>query len=185
MKPDSRIAILLLLGLALGCARLGQRSPGNAPDNRAQAKTSPSPPTDVTAPAKSSGDRGTPDEAKSMLAKAIEHYNSVGRTQALADFTGRKAPFFDRDLYVACISPDHRIAANGGFPSLVGSSVDAWKDADGKSIGRASDEAVASSGAGAIRYRWLNPVSGKIEPKVFFVQKVGEDVCGVGAYESH
>jgi hypothetical protein len=31
---------------------------------------------------------------------------------------------------------------------------------------------------------WVNPVSGKMEPKVSFVQKVGTDVCGVGAYEA-
>ena len=33
-----------------------------------------------------------------------------------------------------------------------------------------------------LRWRWYNPVSGRIEPKVFFVQKAGDDACGVGAY---
>jgi len=28
----------------------------------------------------------------------------------------------------------------------------------------------------------INPTSGKLEPKITFVQKVGDDVCGVGAY---
>jgi hypothetical protein len=28
----------------------------------------------------------------------------------------------------------------------------------------------------------INPVSGKIEPKLSFWKKLGEDVCGVGAY---
>jgi len=31
-------------------------------------------------------------------------------------------------------------------------------------------------------YPHINPVSHKPEPKVSFVQKMGEDVCGVGAY---
>ena len=39
------------------------------------------------------GDRGTPVEAKAMLAKAAAHYRAVGPKQALADFTGKKAPF--------------------------------------------------------------------------------------------
>ncbi len=47
-------------------------------------------------------ERGTPAEAKAMLQKAVAHYKSVGRQRALADFTGKKAPFADRDLYVAC-----------------------------------------------------------------------------------
>src|SRR5438552_1283877 len=34
-------------------------------------------------------ERGTPQEAKTMLHKAGEHYKSVGRTQALADFNSQ------------------------------------------------------------------------------------------------
>jgi hypothetical protein len=48
--------------------------------------------------------RGTPDEAKAMLAQAVEHYNKVGRVQALSDFTKMKSPFGDRDLYVSMSS---------------------------------------------------------------------------------
>lgn len=76
------------------------------------------------------GDRGTPAEAKAMLAKAVAHYKAVGRKQALADFTGKKPPFVDRDLYVFCIGSDRVIAANGGYPSFVGLSADVLKDAN-------------------------------------------------------
>src|SRR5712692_10372372 len=78
--------------------------------------------------------RGTPDEAKAMLAKAVAHYKAVGRKQALADFTGKKPPFFDRDLYVVCLAADHTVAANGAFPAYVGAAVDVLKDAEGKPI---------------------------------------------------
>ena len=37
--------------------------------------------------------RGTPAEARAMLAQAVAHYRKVGRDQALADFTAKKAPF--------------------------------------------------------------------------------------------
>src|SRR5436305_9208832 len=82
-------------------------------------------------------DRGTPDEAMAMLEKAIERYNSAGRETALADFNNKKPPFSDRDLYVVCIGPDRKISANGGFRQYVGTSSDAWKDADGHSLGKA------------------------------------------------
>jgi cytochrome c len=137
----------------------------------------------VPASVSRAADRGTPDEAKAMLQKAVEHYNSVGRKQALADFNAKKAPFGDRDLYVACIGPDHVIVANGGFPTLVGAPLDMLKDADGKPVGKAMWDAASGGGVGSVRYQWTNPVSGKTEPKVSFVQKVGEDVCAVGAYE--
>jgi cytochrome c len=134
------------------------------------------------APHPVSAQRATPAEAKALLEKAVAHYKDVGRAKALADFTGKKAPFADRDLYVFCIGSNRVISAHGATASYVGSSADALKDADGKPLGKAILDAAAKGGE-SVRYRWVNPVSGKIEPKVSFVEKVGEDVCGVGAYE--
>ena len=118
-----------------------------------------------------------------MLQKAVEHYQSLGRRQALADFTGRKPPFVDRDLFVFCIgSNSSTLTAHGAFPQYVGMSIDVWKDADGKPLGRAIQDAASNSNEGTIRYRMINPTSSKIEPKVTFWKKLGEDVCGVGTY---
>ena len=127
------------------------------------------------------GERGTPAEAKAMLAKAVAHYKKVGRTQAVADFNAKKAPFFDRDLYVFCLAPDHTQIANGGYPSLVGRTADTVTDDAGKPMGKALWEA-AAKGAGSVRYKWYNPVSTYLEKKTAFVQKAGDDLCGVGAY---
>ena len=128
--------------------------------------------------------RGTPLEAKAMLEKAIAHYKAVGRKQALADFNAKKAPFSDRDLYVFCIGPDRSMVANGGYPSFVGRPVDTLKDANGKVLGKSLIDAAAPGGAGSVKYPHINPVTRMPEPKVSFVQRVGEDVCGVGAYAS-
>jgi hypothetical protein len=115
-----------------------------------------------------------------MLDRAVEHYEAVGRAQALADFTSRKPGFVDGDLYVACLGPDHTVSASAGFPEQVGASVASVKDADGKPI---SESWVAAAEKGnSTRYRWANPSSGKVEWKVTFVKKVHEDICGVGAY---
>ena len=45
----------------------------------------------------SAATRGTSAEAKAMLQKAIGHFKSAGRQQALADFTAGKPPFHDRE----------------------------------------------------------------------------------------
>ena len=129
------------------------------------------------------GNRGTPTEAKAMLAKAAAHYKAVGRTQALADFNGKKAPFGDRDLYVFCISAERVIVANGGYSSFVGMSADVLKDADGKPLGKSLWEAGLQEGGGSVDYPLVNPVSHRPEPKVSFVEKMGDDVCGVGAFK--
>jgi signal transduction histidine kinase len=49
-------------------------------------------------------------------------------------------------------------------------------------LGQAMFAAAQPGGAGAVHYRWMNPLTHKVEPKVTFVQTVGVDVCAVGAY---
>jgi signal transduction histidine kinase len=126
--------------------------------------------------------RGTPAEAEAMLAKAVAHYESAGRAQALRDFTARKAPFADRDLYVFCISADRKVASHGGDPKQVGVVFDTLKDVDGKAFGTALWDTGIKPSGGRVEYKWQNPVTGSVEPKVTFVRKAGNDVCGVGAY---
>lgn len=174
MQRRFHLIPLLLIGLTSGCTHLQQARDSHLGTEPVAEKSSPAP------TAKS--ERGTPAEAKAMLAQAIEHYNSVGRKQALADFNDRKPPFYDRDLYVFCLSADGRTVANGGFPQYIGTSVDALKDAEGKPLGRRI-LAAASSGDGSVEYRWLNPVTHQAEHKISFARKAGEDVCGVGAYK--
>jgi cytochrome c len=170
------IAVFLFLSFT-GCSKSTESLPHNTPVSSSTPVASEM----KTTPQSQKGDRGTPDEAKAMLEKAIEHYNSAGRPTALSDFNAKNAPFGDRDLYVACIGPNDLIVANGGYPQLVGTSTNGWKDADGHPLGKATRDALGR-GENSIRYRWLNPISNKIEPKIFFFQKVGDDICGVGAY---
>jgi hypothetical protein len=131
------------------------------------------------------GDRGTADEAKALLQKAVEHYKQVGRKQALEDFTGKKSPWVDRDLYVACGDSKSIIVANGAFPNLVGSSSNLAKDVNGKPLGDSMWQAAAKGGIQTVEYSWYNPVTGKMERKVAFVEKVDADIrCSVGSYKA-
>ena len=127
-------------------------------------------------------DRGTPAEAKAMLQQAIAHYKSVGRKQALTDFTAKKPPFGDHDLYVVCFNSDHIVIANGGFASHVGSRGDVMVDMDGNGVAEAAWKVTSATGEGVVRYRWLNPATRTMEVKMTFLARVGADVCGVGAY---
>jgi hypothetical protein len=134
------------------------------------------------APLMLAADRGTAAEAKAMLVIAITHYRDVGRKQALADFTAKKPPFGDRDLYVVCFSSDLMVVANGGFPGSVGTSTKVVIDLKGKGMGAAAWEATSASGKGVVRYRWVNPVTHDVELKTIFLARIGDDVCGVGTY---
>jgi hypothetical protein len=118
-----------------------------------------------------------------MLQLAVDHYNTVGRDQALADFTAEVPPFVDRDLYVVCIDSNHIEQANGGFPQYVGTSADQLTDVNGTPLGQAFWNAVATADDGEVNYQWINPVSGKMENKTLFFHKLTDDLfCGVGIY---
>lgn len=134
----------------------------------------------------SAATRGTPDEAKAMLDKAVGHYKDAGRKAALADFTAGKAPFRDRDLYVVCVAKDHTIVANGAFPQFVGTSADKLVDGKGNPLGKALWDAAEKNATGSIEYPMVNPTTGKTEDKTTYYAKVADDLlCGVGAYSVH
>jgi cytochrome c len=160
-----------LLGLALAQLACGLgRQPAGAGPQPTVAAGSPS----IQPAAGATSGHGTTEQAKTMLQEAAAHYASVGRKQALSDFNGRVAPFFDRDLYVACVDSHLIISANGGFPNLVGSSVEP--------LSRAAWDAASNNRIDSINYAYIDPVTKKTEPKTFFYEKVGSDVCGVGVY---
>jgi cytochrome c len=132
-----------------------------------------------------SADRASRMDAKTMLNKAIAHYKLVGREQALKDFTAKKPPFRDRELYVICLGPDGTIVADGGFPHDVGVQGNAVVDVGGKGMATVARERTAAEGAGVGHFRWVNPVTRNVESKTMFFARVEADVCGVGAYSTH
>lgn len=177
-------AVLVVLTLAqFACSAGGQAaSTGGAQQPQPTSAAQVTQPPQATQPPAAQSEHGTQDEAKAMLQKAIEHYKTVGREQALKDFNGRVAPFFDRDLYVVCMGADHIETANGGFPQYVGVSGDSLIDNNGVPVGKAVWDSATTDSVGSVDYHWTNPVNGQTEPKRLFFQKVGNEVCGVGAY---
>jgi hypothetical protein len=55
------------------------------------------------------------------------------------------------------------------------------KDADSKPVSKSVWDIGSIKGLGSVEYPMIDPVSGKVERKITFFQKIGDDVCGVGA----
>jgi signal transduction histidine kinase len=127
------------------------------------------------------GERGTAAEAQALLAKAVTFMEKQGATKALAAFNDPQGAFRDRDLYVFCYGPDNKITAHVS-PERLGQDVTTVTDADGKLVGQEMMK-VVGAGGGTLEYRYLNPATKKIENKHSFVQRAGDQVCGVGAYK--
>ena len=127
------------------------------------------------------GEKGTPAEAQALLDKAVKAVEKDGTTKALAAFNDPKGGYQDRDLYVFCDGPDGKITAHRDA-SMIGKELATLKDADGKEIGKQMLE-ISKKGSGSLEYRWPNPVSNKVETKVSYLKKAGDQTCGVGAYK--
>jgi cytochrome c len=128
-------------------------------------------------------DAPTPADAKAMLTKAVAYYKDHGRKAALDAFNKNQPPFSDRGLYVFCIGPDRTLVADGEFREFIGQSADILKDASGKKLGQSFWDVAQKEGQGEVHYQFLDPKTQLIKPKVAFVEKTGDDVCGVGTYE--
>lgn len=127
---------------------------------------------------------GTPAQARAMLEKAVAYHKENGRDAALKAFNDKRAPFADRDLYVFCIGPDNRLAADGQFHQFLGQPAAKLQDSKGRPLDKALRAAARKTPMGEVHYQWLNPVTNLIEPKVAFAARAGDDVCGVGAYDT-
>jgi hypothetical protein len=127
------------------------------------------------------GEKGTPAEAQALLAKAVATVEKDGSAKAIAEFNDPSGGFRDRDLYVFCMDASNKITAH---PDTVlrGTDVAAMKDSSGKAFGKEMI-AAAQKGGGSVEYMWKNPVSGKIEHKVSYLKRAGDQTCGVGAYK--
>lgn len=125
---------------------------------------------------------GTAAEAQAMVADAIAYYDEVGEETALARFTQDPAPrFLDGDLYVFVLSGEGVSLAHGAIPTLVGSDLSDLRDVDGKALMREMLAAATADGAW-VDYKWMNPVTGAIEPKSSWVRRHDGRIFGVGIY---
>ncbi|MCX7856496.1 MAG: cache domain-containing protein [Deltaproteobacteria bacterium] len=125
---------------------------------------------------------GTEEEAKAMVKKAIAYVKEVGKEKALAEFSNTKGKFIDRDLYIFVYDMNGVVLAHGQNPKLVGKNLYNVKDADGKEYVKERIELIKAKGSGWQEYKFMNPVTKKIEQKKAYVERYEDMIIGCGAY---
>lgn len=128
-------------------------------------------------------ERGTKDEAKTMVDAAYEHIKKVGPQKAYADFTTDKAAWTKKDLYVMVFDNKAVVLAHGGNEKLLGKDLSAVKDGNGKPVVPGLLD-TAAKGGGWYDYDWPDPISKKMMAKSTYARKQpnGEGFVGVGIY---
>ena len=92
-------------------------------------------------------------------------HEAVGPDKAFPDFDAKDGSWHDRDLYVTVLDNNGVMLAHGTNPGLIGKSVLEVKDVDGRSLTR---ETLAVKEAGWVNYKWQNPLTKAVEPKVVY-----------------
>ena len=126
---------------------------------------------------------GTPQEAKALAEKAVDHLAELGPEQAFMDFMAPGGEFVPFDLYVFVVDRRGQLWVNGRFPGLIGSVIgggggNGQGGPDWAETMRRADK----EGSAWVEYLWFNPCDGKRMPKSSFIIKAGPFFIGVGAY---
>ncbi len=125
-------------------------------------------------------DRASVDDAKAMATKAAAFLKDNGPEKAFPAFQAKdNADWHDRDLYVFVQDNTGMMMSHGTNPALIGKSMLALKDVDGKPF---NVEIQAIKDTGWIEYKWQNPQTKAVEPKKAYIVRVGDYLVGVGAY---
>ncbi|PWC54514.1 cache domain-containing protein [Azospirillum sp. TSO22-1] len=126
----------------------------------------------------------TMDDAKAITLKAADLLAAQGLDDAAKAFNA-DGEFKRGEIYVNVIDLDGVWRVYPPKPAGVGQNMSQVKDADGVFIIQEILKVAKDKGEGWVEYRWKNPASEKIEPKVTYVKKVaGKDlVAYVGIYK--
>lgn len=128
-------------------------------------------------------DAGTKEEAVAMVKKAIEYMKASGNEKAFEEFTNTKGKFIDRDLYIVVYDMNAKCLAHGQKKSMVGMDLIDFKDVDGKEYMKERLDLMKKNQTAWQEYKFMNPVSKQIEPKLMYLERAGDLVVGCGVYK--
>lgn len=128
-------------------------------------------------------DHGTAAEATAMVSKAIEYMKKNGREKGYAEINNPKGQFTDRDLYVVVYDLNGKVIAHGANAKMIGKDLIDMRDTDGKYFVKERVEIAKGKGSGWQDYKFMNPVSRKIEPKSMYLQRFEDVIVGCGIYK--
>jgi len=128
-------------------------------------------------------ERGTKDEAKALLKKAVALLKAQGE-KAYPQLQDPKGKFIVKDLYVYVATVDDAtIKVHPFMTGMIGKSWKNLKDADGKAFVTELLAGANKKGSGSVDYRWINPKTKKVDSKSAFYERVGDVVAVCGYYK--
>ena len=129
-------------------------------------------------------DGANKDDAVAMVKKAVASIKEQGPDKAYAEFTNKDTKFIDRDVYVVVYQLDGKVLAHGSNPKFVGKDMSDAQDVDGKLFVKERVEMAAKQASFWQDYKFVNPVTKKVEPKEMYCERLENTAICAGVYKS-
>lgn len=128
-------------------------------------------------------ERATKKDAEAMVKKAVAAYKAGGE-KTFADFNVPSKKFVNKDLYIVVYDFTGKCVAHGQNAKQVGKDLIGMKDPDGKAFVKERVDMAKSKGSFWQEYKFTDPLSKKVLPKVMYCEKADDKaiVCG-GVYK--
>jgi cytochrome c len=124
----------------------------------------------------------TKAEAEAMVKKGVAYIKSNGVEKAYVEFNKKGGQFSDRDLYLVVYGLDGMVLAHGSNAKMIGKNLIDLKDIDGKAFVKERVELGKTKPSFWQEYKFTNPESKKIEPKIMYCERQAETVVCGGIY---
>jgi len=125
----------------------------------------------------------TQADAETFVKSAIAFAKTNGAYKLIKAVNAKDPQFFKGELYIWIVDQDGVMLANGANPKLVGKDMSEAHDSSDVRFAQEAAKTAMEKGAGWIEYKFMNPVTKEIQPKICFVEKYESVVICCGVYK--
>lgn len=125
----------------------------------------------------------TKDEAVAMVKTAVTFIKAEGVEKAYPEISNKTGKFVKDDLYVVVYQLDGKVLAHGANQKFVGKDLIDAQDVDGKLYVKERVELAAKQPSFWQDYKFVNPVTKKVEPKQMYCEKLENTAVCAGIYK--
>ena len=129
------------------------------------------------------GESANKDEAAAMVKKAVSFIKEQGADKAYPEISNKAGRFIDRDLYIVVYQLDGKVLAHGANEKFIGKDMSEAQDVDGKLYVKERVELAGKHASFWQDYKFVNPVSKKVEPKQMYCEKLDNTAVCAGIYK--
>jgi len=123
------------------------------------------------------------DDAVAMVKKAVAAIKADGGDKVYPAISDKTGTFVKDDLYVVVYQFDGKVLAHGANAKFIGKDMIDAQDVDGKLYVKERVELAGKQPSFWQDYKFVNPVSKKVEPKEMYCERLDETAVCAGVYK--